>query len=59
MSAHDDDDEPLEDRLDALETAVLELLRIHSGKELEKFKASDLSDLIETARARGRRWTED
>ncbi len=55
MSLQDDPDIKLpKDRLDALETAVLELLKIHSGKELTRLEAADLSEPIETARESGR-----
>lgn len=55
MSIPDDSDiKSLKARIDALETAVLELLRIHSGRELDRLEAADLSEPIETARASGR-----
>ncbi len=49
-----DDIKSLKARIDALETAVLELLRIHSGRELKRLEAADLSEPIETARESGR-----
>ncbi len=56
MSIYDDDSdiEILKNRMDALETAVLELLRIHSGRELTRLEAADLSEPIETTRESGR-----
>jgi hypothetical protein len=60
MSIPDDSDiESLKARIDALETAVLGLLRIHSGREFERLEAADLSEPIETARASGRFLAED
>ncbi len=55
MSIPDGSDiESLKARIDALKTAVLGSLRIHSSRELERLEAADLSEPIETARESGR-----